>query len=232
MTILIRNAKVYYHDEIKEMDVLIADNGKIDLEADNTMADEVIDGTGKYLLPGLVDVHTHFREPGFEYKETIRSGSMAALKGGVTTAFMMPNLKPCMDNIEAYREQLKRIEESGLVNLYQIAAITRNEAGAEMSDIAELSTVCKWFSDDGKGVQDEEMMLEAMKLVKEHDGIITAHCEDESELPPKGSINLGKKSEEFGLAGINNASEYNEVIRGHQAGRGDRMQVPYLPYVS
>lgn len=213
MTVLIKNANVYYHNDLVSMDLYINNDGLIDLSEKKLIADEVIDGNNKYLLPGFVDVHTHFREPGFEYKETILSASKAALKGGVTTAFMMPNLKPCIDNIEEYNKQIDRINDVGLINLYQIAAITINEEGKELSNIEKLSEKCHWFSDDGKGIQDETKMLNAMKLVKLNNGIITAHCEDENELELGSSINLGKKSEEYNLVGINNASEYNEVKR-------------------
>jgi dihydroorotase len=213
MSILIKNANVYYQNKLVKMDLYINNEGKIILNKYNIEVDEIIDAKGKFVFPGFVDIHTHFREPGFEYKETIITGSKAALKGGVTTAFMMPNLNPCIDNINEYQKQLARINNTNLINLYQISAITEKQEGNKLSNIDQLSKLCKWFSDDGKGIQNEDLMRKAMFMVKENNGIITAHCEDESELDENSSINLGIKSKEFNLVGINNASEYNEVKR-------------------
>jgi dihydroorotase len=213
MSILIKNANVYYQNKLVKMDLYINNEGKIIIDKNIKEVAEIIDAKGKFVFPGFVDIHTHFREPGFEYKETIRTGSKAALKGGVTTAFMMPNLNPCIDNINEYQKQLERINNTKMINLYQIAAITEKQEGNKLSNINQLSKLCKWFSDDGKGIQSEALMRKAMLLVKKNNGIITAHCEDESELDKNSSINLGIKSKEYNLVGINNASEYNEVKR-------------------
>ena len=210
---LIKNAKVFVNDELLKINVLIQDDHTIKLTTNDYPNISAIDASGKYLLPGLIDTHVHFREPGFEYRETIATGSLAAAKGGFTNAFMMPNLKPVMDNLNVYNQQLERIKKSSLINLYQIAAISIQEQGKKLVDIAQLAQKCHWFSDDGKGVQNPDLMKQAMEAVKNNNALITAHCEDESELLPHACINQNIKDQEYQLVGINNASEYNEVIR-------------------
>ena len=133
-----------------------------------------------YILPGFADVHVHLREPGFLYKETIATGTAACAAGGFTDVFSMPNLDPCPDSKEHLQVQLDAIEKDALVNIYPYGAITVSEAGQEMADLEGIAENVIAFTDDGRGVASEEMMLEAMQRAKALGKIIVAHCEDES----------------------------------------------------
>lgn len=164
------------------------------------------------ILPGLCDVHVHFREPGFSYKETIATGTAAAARGGYTAVCTMPNLSPVPDCLDALSEQLAIIERDARVNVYPYGALTRGEKGAELSDMAALAEKVCAFSDDGKGVQSREKMREAMLLAKRLNKVISAHCEDESLLHG-GYIRKGAYAAAHGHRGIDPASEYAQVER-------------------
>ena len=140
------------------------------------------DLTGYILLPGFCDVHVHFREPGFSYKETIASGSLAAAAGGYTAVCTMPNLAPVPDCLDNLNKQLDIIQKDAKINVYPYASITVGQAGKELSEMDELSKHCVAFSDDGRGVQNDELMKNAMLKAKELDKIIVAHCEVNSLL--------------------------------------------------
>lgn len=133
-----------------------------------------------YILPGLTDVHVHLREPGFLYKETMKSGTMAAAAGGFTDIFSMPNLDPCPDTLHNLRVQLEAIDRDAIVNVYPYGAITRGELGETMADMDDMAQYVIGFTDDGRGVASEQMMLEAMKHAKKLGKLIVAHCEDEN----------------------------------------------------
>ena len=132
-----------------------------------------------YILPGFTDVHVHLREPGFLYKETIKTGSMSAAAGGFTDIFSMPNLKPCPDNPENLQVQLDCIKKDGLVNIYPYGAISVGEKGETLSQMKDIACDVIAFSDDGRGVANSELMEKAMNEAKFLDKIIVAHCEDE-----------------------------------------------------
>lgn len=132
-----------------------------------------------YILPGFTDVHVHLREPGFLYKETIKTGSMSAAAGGFTDIFSMPNLRPCPDNPENLQVQLDCIKKDGLVNIYPYGAISVGEKGETLSHMKEIACDVIAFSDDGRGVANSELMEKAMNEAKFLDKIIVAHCEDE-----------------------------------------------------
>ncbi len=164
------------------------------------------------LFPGLVDVHVHLREPGFSYKETMRTGSLAAAKGGYTTVCTMPNLNPVPDSVEAMREQLRLIKRDAVVNILPYAALTVGELGGELSDMDGLSPLCLAFSDDGRGVQSEEMMRAAMLKAKALGKMVVAHCE-ENELLRGGYIHEGSYAKAHGHRGICSESEWRQVER-------------------
>ena len=164
------------------------------------------------ILPGLCDVHVHFREPGFSYKETIKTGSMASAKGGFTAVCTMPNLNPVPDSVENLDKQLEIIRKDAVIKVYPYASITKLEQGKELVDMTALSNNAVAFSDDGKGVQDDEMMLSAMRKAKELDKIIAAHCEDNSLLFG-GYIHKGDYAKEHGHLGICSESEYKQIER-------------------
>ena len=164
------------------------------------------------VFPGFADVHVHFREPGFSYKETIETGSKAAAHGGYTAVCTMPNLKPVMDSKEHLKLQQDIIDQTALINVYPYAAITVSEAGRELADLEGMAEHCIAFSDDGHGVQDEQMMLAAMTKAKELGKMIVAHCEDTSLLFG-GYIHDGHYAKQHGHRGICSQSEWGPIAR-------------------
>ena len=167
----------------------------------------------KYIIvPGLCDVHVHFREPGFSYKETIASGSAAAAHGGYTAVCTMPNLDPVPDSAEHLQVQLDAIERGAEIKVLPYGAITVGEKGEKLADMEAMSDKVCAFSDDGKGVQNDEMMREAMTAAKRLGKIIAAHCEDNSLLFG-GYIHDGEYARMHGHRGISSASEYKQIER-------------------
>ena len=164
------------------------------------------------ILPGFCDVHVHFREPGFSYKETIKTGSLAAAKGGYTSVFTMPNLNPVPDSSENIKKQIEIIEKDSKINIIPYGSITKKESGQELSDMEELSPYVCGFSDDGRGVQNLEIMKQAMIKAKKLGKIISAHCEDNSLLFG-GYIHDGVYAKANGHRGISSESEYAQVKR-------------------
>ena len=167
----------------------------------------------KYIIvPGLCDVHVHFREPGFSYKETIASGSAAAAHGGYTAVCTMPNLDPVPDSAEHLQVQLDAIKRGAAIKVLPYGAITVGEKGERLADMEAMSDKVCAFSDDGKGVQNDEMMREAMTAAKRLGKIIAAHCEDNSLLFG-GYIHDGEYARMHGHKGISSASEYKQIER-------------------
>ncbi len=164
------------------------------------------------VLPGFCDVHVHFREPGFSYKETIKTGSLAAAHGGYTAVCTMPNLKPVPDTPEHLREQLDLIKRDAVIHVYPYAAITKLEAGIDLVDFVALAPDAIAFSDDGRGVQSEEMMRAAMEAAKREGKIIAAHCEV-NDLLYGGYIHDGEYAKAHGHKGICSESEYAQIAR-------------------
>lgn len=167
----------------------------------------------KYIIvPGLCDVHVHFREPGFSYKETIASGSAAAAHGGYTAVCSMPNLDPVPDSAEHLQIQLDAIKRGAAIKVLPYGAITVGEKGERLADMEAISDKVCAFSDDGRGVQNDEMMREAMTAAKRLGKIIAAHCEDNSLLFG-GYIHDGEYAKAHGHRGISSASEYKQIER-------------------
>ncbi len=164
------------------------------------------------IFPAFCDVHVHFREPGFSYKETIRTGSLAASRGGYTDVCTMPNLNPVPDSAENIKEQIKIIERDAAVRVHPYAAITIGEKGETLTDMKALAPYCAAFSDDGKGVQSEAMMRSAMLKAKALGKIIAAHCEDNSLLCG-GYIHKGEYARLHGHKGICAESEWKPIER-------------------
>ena len=164
------------------------------------------------VFPGFCDVHVHFREPGFSYKETIKTGSMAAARGGYTTVCAMPNLSPVPDSVAHIKEEQELIDKDAVIDVLPYASITIGEKGEQLCDIEGLSDRCVAFSDDGRGVQDEEMMRQAMMKAKENNKLIVAHCEDNSLLFG-GYIHDGVYAKEHGHRGICSKSEWGPIER-------------------
>ena len=163
-------------------------------------------------FPGFCDVHVHFREPGFSYKEKIATGSAAAARGGYTAVCTMPNLNPVPDSVENLRRQLDIIERDAVIDVLPYGAITMGERGEELADLEGMAADVVAFSDDGRGVQDEAMMREAMLRAKALSKLIVAHCEDNSLLRG-GYIHDGGYAKAHGHRGICSESEWGPIKR-------------------
>ena len=174
---------------------------------------EVIDAQGKYLLPGLVDMHVHFRDPGFEYKETIETGTRAAVHGGFTDVATMPNTSPVIDNGAEIRYEYERARDADMCHVRPIGALTHGEKGEALAEIGDMvmEGACA-FSDDGHGVQSAGMMRTCMEYVSQFDRVAIAHCEDES-LTANGVINEGRASTRLGMFGWPALGEELEIYR-------------------
>ena len=164
------------------------------------------------VFPGFCDVHVHFREPGFSYKETMVTGSQASARGGYTAVCTMPNLNPVPDSVEHLNEQLKLIEEGACIHVYPYGAITVGEKGQTLADLEGMAPNVIGFSDDGRGVQSDEMMSNAMIRAKELNIPIVAHCEV-NELLRGGYIHDGEYAREHGHRGICSESEWVQIAR-------------------
>ena len=210
MTILIKNGRLINPSENldKVMDIFVEDGIiKEKAESIEKQADTVIDAAGCYVMPGLIDLHVHFRDPGLTYKEDIETGSKAAAKGGFTTVCCMPNTKPVVDNVETVKYIIEKGEKTGLTNVLPVGAVTKNMAGVEITNVEELKKagICA-ISEDGKSVMNSGVYRKAMKNAAKANVPVLAHCED-INLVEGGVINLGDKSSELGVKGISNAVE-------------------------
>lgn len=209
--LLIIDGKVAEITEVKSSEQVIHS----DSHADHATKEEVlvIDATGKYVMPGFIDLHVHLREPGFEYKETIKTGAFAAARGGFTSICPMPNTNPTIDNKCMIEYLLLKAKEDVVVNILPIAAITKGQDGLQLNDIASMKEAgAMALSEDGKSVMDTSIYMEAMKKAADVSIPIFAHCEDKN-LVGNGVINEGLKSKEFDLPGISNAVEDVIVAR-------------------
>ena len=202
---IIKNAMVFRNNVFKTEDYFLNVPDTARVSFDNS-SDNI------YVFPAFCDVHVHFREPGFSYKETIYSGSRSAARGGYSDVCTMPNLDPVPDCYESIMEQRKIIERDAAVNVHPYASVTVGEKGEELSDFDALSPLCIAFSDDGRGVQSEDMMRAAMIKAKSLGKIIAAHCEDNSLLNG-GYIHDGEYARLHGHRGICSESEWRPIER-------------------
>lgn len=213
MNICYRSADVYTEQGVTRMDLGVVD-GRVVFDPKGVSFDREIPADGLLIVPGFTDVHVHFREPGFSYKETIRSGSRAAAHGGYTAVCAMPNLRPAPSTVAALSEERALIARDACVRVYPYGTITMEQSGrGALSDMEALAPYVLAFSDDGKGVQEEGLMREAMKRAAALDLPVVAHCEDERELKPGGCIHDGDYARRNGHVGINSASEWKQVER-------------------
>ena len=172
-----------------------------------------LDDVSEYaVFPGFCDVHVHFREPGFSYKETIETGSKASARGGYTAVCTMPNLNPVPDSVEHLAEQRKLIEEQAVIHVYPYGAITVGQKGEMLADLEGMAPNCIAFSDDGRGVQSDDMMRQAMIRAKKLGKMIVAHCEV-NDLLKGGYIHDGQYAAAHNHKGICSASEYEQIAR-------------------
>lgn len=168
---------------------------------------QLLDASGKYVMPGFIDLHVHLREPGFEYKETIQSGSMAAAAGGFTSICAMPNTKPAIDSKERIEWLLNKARESAQVNVLPVGAVTKDQEGTILSEIDAMAKAgAVAISEDGKSVMNSRVYRQGMLQAAACQLPVFAHCEDKS-LVGAGVINAGRKAQELGLEGISNAVE-------------------------
>lgn len=214
MKYLLSNVMLCAADHVRRTDVfinegrIVAISPMVPVDSDTT----VINLKGCYLFPGFVDVHVHLREPGFSYKETVETGTKAAARGGFTSICTMPNLKPAPDSREHLQEQLDLLSASAFVHVYPYGTISIGEQGRELSDLEGMAPDVIAFSDDGRGVQEDAMMEEAMLRAKALGKMIVAHCEDESLLRA-GYIHDGDYAKAHGHKGICSESEWGQVKR-------------------
>lgn len=216
MTILIKNGRVLNPaagmDRVA--DVFIEEGRIRAVEPDiSAEADRILEADGCFVMPGFIDLHVHLRDPGYEYKETVETGSKAAARGGFTTILAMPNTKPVVDNGDVVRYVLNKAQDVGSANVLQIGAITKGQRGETLADIEDMVEAgIPALSEDGKSVMNAQLYREAMMLAVKYDIPILAHCED-INLVHGGVMNEDEKSAELGLPGISNAVEDVIVAR-------------------
>lgn len=200
-------------EEIKVKNISVKNEEIIALTDKFLSQGDLAVSSNKYVvIPGLMDVHVHLREPGFSYKETIFSGTRASARGGYTTVCSMPNLNPVPDTLDNLKIQLDIIKKDALIEVLPYGAITKGEKGMEIADLEDMKDYVCAYSDDGRGVQANDMMKTAMLKAKAMNKLIVAHCEDNSLLFG-GYIHDGKYAKEHGHKGICSASEYKQVER-------------------
>lgn len=212
--IVLKGGRVFSGGKSFEADVVVCGDriAEVTPEAAILPGDKVVDCRGRWVTAGLVDLHVHLREPGFSSKETIATGTAAAAHGGFTTVCAMPNLEPAPDSLENLRRETEIIERDAVVKVLPYATITRRRAGREIVDFAALRPYVAAFSDDGSGVQDDDMMLAAMRAAAANDCIIAAHCEVNSLLHG-GYIHDGAYAAAHGHKGISSESEWRQIER-------------------
>ena len=208
MTMVLKNAQVFRNGVFSRNDVSVSLGGGVS----RAVSPVCVDASSFVVLPGFVDVHVHLREPGFSYKETIRSGSLAAAHGGYTAVCAMPNLNPVPDSMEHLQPELDAIRRDAVIRVLPYGAITEGEKGEKLADLDAMAPYVVAFSDDGKGVQDREMMRAAMLKAKQLGRLIVAHCEDNSLLHG-GYIHDGAYARTHGHRGICSESEWRPIQR-------------------
>lgn len=214
MKLLLNQMTVLRNGGAERVSVLVEDGRIVSLskETPDAAGARVIELDHGYLFPGFVDVHVHLREPGFSYKETIATGTRAAAHGGYTAVCPMPNLKPVPDSLENLQPELDAIAKDAVIHVHPYGAITVGEKGKELADLEDMAPYVVAFSDDGKGVQNPEMMKQAMLRAKALGKPIVAHCEDNSLLRG-GYIHQGAYAKAHGHRGICSESEYAQIAR-------------------
>lgn len=214
MKSLIRGARVYENSAFFKKDIFIEDGRVSAIAADVPFipGTTVFKFDNCFVFPGLTDVHVHLREPGFSYKETVATGTMAAARGGYTNVCAMPNLDPVPDSAEHLGQELDAIERDARIHVFPYASITAGETGQILSDMDALAQEVCAFSDDGVGVQSDELMEKAMRKAKALGKPIVAHCEVNALLNG-GCIHEGAYARAHGLPGISSESEWRMIER-------------------
>ncbi len=212
--VILKSGRIVRGGTSEMADVVVCDGKIVQIAPEVAVAecDEVVDCAGKVVMSGLVDLHVHLREPGFEAKETIATGTAAAAHGGFTTVCSMPNLNPAPDTVEHLQVQLDAIKRDAVVKVLPYATITRERYGRELVDFVALKPMVAGFSDDGSGVQSDDVMRAAMAEAVKADAIIAAHCEV-NELLKGGYIHDGEYAAKHGHKGICSESEWQQIKR-------------------
>ena len=222
---IIRNGNVVLKNSVEKKDILV-ENGRIVKIADKLPANggEEIDASGKHVFPGLIDMHVHLRDPGYEYKEDIESGSKAAVKGGFTQICCMPNTNPVMDNKVVVSYVKHKAQEVNLCKVHPIGAITKGEKGEQLADIGEMKKAgAVAISDDGVAVKSARLMSLAMEYASGFNVKCLCHCEDK-DLVDGGVVNEGLSSTIAGLKGIPRAAE--DIIIAREIALAESLDVP------
>ena len=211
MKAILKNASIYKNGKIEKRDMLL--NG-IELFpfSPNSITEDTVTIENCIIFPGFCDVHVHLREPGFSYKETMETGTASAARGGYTAVFAMPNLSPAPDCLENLEKELSAIKRGAAIDVYPYGTITKGQKGEELAKLEEMKDAAVAFSDDGRGVQTDALMEEAMKKAVKLGKVIVAHCEDNSLLNG-GYIHDGEYAKLHGHRGIPSASEYKQIER-------------------
>ena len=210
---LLKNCKILKNGKFERVDILIKDDKIEKISKNIDITDEnTIDVKDKFVTAGFIDAHVHWREPGFPQKETVYTASRAAARGGFTTVMTMPNLNPVPDSVETLKKQLDIIKRDSVIRAIPYGAITKDEAGEELSDMNNIAKDVFAFTDDGRGVQSANVMYEAMLMGSKLNKAIVAHCEDNS-LIRGGGMHEGQRSKELGLKGIPSICESVQIAR-------------------
>ena len=223
---IIKNGLIVENNQLVKKDILLID-GKIAEISAEIIGEDTLDATGLLVIPGAVDVHVHLREPGFEYKETIKTGTLSAAKGGVTTIMSMPNLNPCPDNVLALNLQKSLIEKDALVNVYPYASVTVGEKGDKLADLDNLCDKVYAITDDGVGVNNLQLLVEGMKKAKEYDVVMASHAEDlvDSKLPQGEYVAVRREIEyakeigcRYHFCHMSTKESFDAIRKAHQEG--------------
>lgn len=214
MGLLLKNGQILVKGQLQKQDILIENKHIVSIDDDILEGNhEVIDVGFAFVSPGLIDMHVHLREPGYEEKETIETGTKAAAKGGYTLVCAMPNTNPAPDNIDTLKDILSIIEEKAVVKVLPYGTITKGQKNnSELVDMKIMKDLVCGFSNDGYGIQSTREMYEAMKHAERYETLIAAHCEDEAILYD-GYVHKGQKAIKEGWKGITSLSESIQIAR-------------------
>lgn len=207
----LKNGLVYYQSSLVEIDIVI-EGSKIIKVGSNLEEGKIMDCTNKLIAPAFIEAHAHFREPGFEYKETIKTGSMAAAKGGYTKVMMMPNLNPAPDTLNKIKKMKEICQKDSLIECYPLATITKKRLGKTLVNFATLKDEVIGFSDDGSGIQNSKIIYDGLSKLKGAKSVMICHCEDLT-LVNEGVIRESDYAKLHHHRPINPLSETLEAIR-------------------
>jgi dihydroorotase len=213
MKILIKKGRIVNFDQVREADILIHNSRIAKIGKIEEKVDKEINAQGRFILPGLIDIHTHLRTPGREDEEDLKSASLAAVKGGFTTIFCMPNTNPPLDNEGIVKWVVDEADRIGMVDVIPVGAITKNREGKELAEFGAMKKAgCLSLSDDGNSLEDSSLLRRALEYAKMLDLLIISHCED-SKLSYLGILRESFISSKYGVSGIPSISESIIVFR-------------------